>query len=79
MALMTRCSLKAPKEEIFYMSWTIDAYDGVAFLSNEKEPGIVSIIYSSDYASDVESIIDAFVSEGISIERLGTEVELESN
>ncbi|MDR1470999.1 MAG: DUF4911 domain-containing protein [Synergistaceae bacterium] len=68
---MVRYALKVPKEEVFYMSWTIDAYEGVAFLRNEAEPGVVSVICSQDYASEAESIIEAFELEGIPIERLG--------
>ena len=65
-----RYLLKAPKEEIFYISWIIDACDGVAFVKNEDEPGLLSIFCSADYANETEKIISAFESEGIKIERL---------
>jgi len=69
-----RYLLKAPKEEIYYISWIIDAYDGVAFVKNENEPGLLSIFCSADYAGDTEKLISAFVSEGIKIERLHKDI-----
>jgi hypothetical protein len=68
---MRRYTLRVPREEIFYMSWTIDAYDGVAFLRNEAESGVVSVICPPGRATETESIIEAFEREGIVIERLG--------
>jgi hypothetical protein len=67
---MRRYTLRVPREEIFYMSWTIDAYEGVAFLRNEASPGVVSVICPPGRASETESIIEAFEREGIVIERL---------
>jgi hypothetical protein len=67
---LVRYLLKVPREEIFYISWTIDAYDGVAFLKNESEEGVVSVFCTSDYAVATGKIIDAFESEGIVIERV---------
>ena len=65
-----RYLLRVPKEEIYYISWTIDAYEGVAFVKNEKEPGLLSIFCTTDYACETEKIISAFESEGIKIEIL---------
>jgi len=65
-----RYLLRAPKEEIYYISWTIDAYEGVAFVKNENEPGLLSIFCTADYIGETEKIISAFESEGIKIERL---------
>ena len=65
-----RYLLRAPKEEIYYISWIIDAYDGVAFVKNEDEPGLLSVFCSSDYAGETKKIISALVSEGIKIEWL---------
>jgi hypothetical protein len=70
MAKSLRFTLRLPKEEICYVSWTIDAYEGVAFLRNEGEEGVVSIMCSSDYSGEVESIIRAFETEGIAVERI---------
>jgi hypothetical protein len=64
---MIQFRLKVPKESICYMSWTIDAYDGVAFLKNEREEGVVSIFCSPDYAEETERVIEAFEAEGIVI------------
>ncbi|MDR1509852.1 MAG: DUF4911 domain-containing protein [Synergistaceae bacterium] len=71
MTNLLRYALKVPKEEICYMSWTIDGYGGVAFLRNDIEEGMVSVLCPEDYASETEKIISAFESEGIEIERLG--------
>ncbi|MDR2780454.1 MAG: DUF4911 domain-containing protein [Synergistaceae bacterium] len=71
MADLLRYSLKVPKEEICYMSWTIDGYEGVAFLRNDAEDGMVSVLCPEDNAAETEKIISAFESEGIAIERLG--------
>ena len=70
-----RYLLRAPKEEIYYISWTIDAYDGVAFVKNEDEPGLLSVFCSADYAGETEKIISAFESEGIKIERLSEDFD----
>jgi hypothetical protein len=67
---MTRFHLRVPRESVCYMSWTIDAYDGVAFLKNESEDGVVSIFCSADYAEETERIIAAFEAEGIAVERM---------
>ena len=70
-----RYLLRAPKEEIYYISWIIDAYDGVAFVKNEEEPGLLSIFCTADYAGETEKIIRAFESEGIKIERLNDDFD----
>ena len=75
MSKLCRYLLKAPKEEIFYISWIIDAYDGVAFVKNEDEPGLLSIFCSADYAGETEKIIRAFESEGIKIEYLHKDID----
>jgi hypothetical protein len=67
---MTRFRLKVPKASVCYMSWTIDAHDGAAFLKNENEEGVVSIFCSPDYAEEIKRVIEAFETEGIPIERL---------
>ena len=65
-------SLLVPKEDIYYISWTVDAYEGLAFLrTDDPSSGHVSLLFSSDYRQDVESLLDAFESEGIGITRLG--------
>ena len=70
MTALRRYLLRAPREEIYYISWIIDAYDGVAFVKNEDKPGLLSVFCSADYAAETEKIISAFVSEGIKIECL---------
>jgi hypothetical protein len=70
-----RYLLRIPKEEICYVSWTIDAYEGVAFLENESEEGLVSVFCAACYAPEAERIIDALESEGIAIERIAKDTE----
>jgi hypothetical protein len=70
-----RYKLKAPRGEIFYISWTVDAYDGVAFVKNEDEDGVLSIFCPAEFAGETEKIIAAFESEGIAIERLSKDLE----
>jgi hypothetical protein len=70
-----RYLLRIPKEEICYVSWTIDAYDGVAFVKNEPEDGVVSVFCAACYAPEAEKIIGAFESEGIAIERMAKDTE----
>ena len=72
-----RYLLRAPKEEIYYISWTIDAYEGVAFVKNEDEPGLLSVFCSADYAGETEKIISAFEYEGIKIECLRKDFDYE--
>ena len=73
---MVRFRLTVPKASVCYMSWTIDAYDGVAFLKNESEDGVVSVFCSPDYAEETERIIRAFEAEGIAIEHLDSRQNL---
>jgi hypothetical protein len=70
---MVKFTLKVPPASICYMSWTIDAYEGVAFLKNEKERGVAAIFCSPGYAGETERIIEAFEAEGIAVERLDSE------
>ena len=50
----------------------MDAYEALAFLrTDDAAAGLVSLLFSSDYRADVESLLDAFLSEGIEIKRIG--------
>lgn len=63
-------SLAVPKEEIFYLSWTIDAYEGLGFLrTDDASEGIVSLLFPSEAAAEVEELLGAFEAEGITIMR----------
>lgn len=69
-------SLVVPQKDIFYISWTVDAYEGLGFLrTDDAKTGAVSLLYPSCQKSAVESLLDAFESEGIEIRRLGTSEE----
>lgn len=65
-------SLAVPKEEIFYISWTVDAYEGLCFLrTDDASEGLVSLLCPSEAAVQIEEILAAFENEGIAIKRRG--------
>ncbi|MDR3354980.1 MAG: DUF4911 domain-containing protein [Synergistaceae bacterium] len=67
-----RCSLAVRREDICYLSWVIDSYDGIGFLvTDDAERGLVSVLLSRDYRGELESLLDALESEGLVMERLG--------
>lgn len=71
-----RYALRVPKDAICYMSWTIDAYEGIGFLrTDDAADGLISVLCSSDYGAEIEALLDAFESEGIRIDRLGVSAE----
>ncbi|MDL2264062.1 DUF4911 domain-containing protein [Synergistaceae bacterium OttesenSCG-928-I11] len=64
-------SLTIPREDICYVSWTFDAYEGVGLLrTDDARNGAVSLLFSSDYRDEAERILDALVAEGITIGRV---------
>lgn len=70
-ASLLRYSLTVPRENIYYISWTVDAYEGVGFLrTDDASAGAVSLLFSSDYLDEVEKLIDAFVAEGTGVKRV---------
>ncbi|MDR1650189.1 MAG: DUF4911 domain-containing protein [Synergistaceae bacterium] len=76
---MERFVLKIPRKDICYVSWTIDAYEGTAFLKNEREEGVVSIFCPPCQRDETERIIAALKREGVAIERLGQTEQTEDN
>ncbi|MDR3332749.1 MAG: DUF4911 domain-containing protein [Synergistaceae bacterium] len=77
MTALLRYSLRARREDIFYISWTIDAYEGVGFLSTDNpDSGLVSVYCSSDYRDELESLFSALDLEGIPVERLSVDAEV---
>lgn len=67
---LSRYSLAVPKSEIYYLSWTIDAYEGLGFLrTDDASEGLVSLFFPSEAADDVDALLGAFEKEGITIER----------
>ena len=39
-------SLVVPQKDIFYISWTVDAYEGLGFLrTDDARTGAVSLLY----------------------------------
>jgi hypothetical protein len=71
-AALMRYGVAVPKEHICYVSWTIDAYDGLGFLRTDApEEGRVSIFFPSCRLDELECLLDAFEAEGIKLRRLG--------
>jgi hypothetical protein len=72
MAELLRFELVVPRESIYYMSWTIDAYEGLGFLrTDDSARGLVSILFPSCLRQEIERLLDAFGAEGIEIHRRG--------
>jgi hypothetical protein len=60
-----------PREDICYVSWTIDSYDGLGFLStDDPKRGLVSVFVSSDYSHELESLLEALRSEGVALRNI---------
>jgi hypothetical protein len=73
---LLRYELTARRESICYMSWTIDAYEGVGFLrTDDPGSGLVSILFPSDWRDEIERVVDALESEGVVLERRGVSPE----
>jgi hypothetical protein len=71
-ATLLRRLIIAPKESVCYMSWTLDAYDGLGFLrTDDPEKGQVSILFPSCRLDEMEDLLGAFESEGIALRREG--------
>ena len=71
-AALLRYGIVVPKEHICYVSWTIDAYDGLGFLrTDDPGEGRVSIFIPSCRRDELECLLDAFEAEGIKLRRLG--------
>ena len=69
---LLRYSLIVPRRDICYVSWTIDAYEGIGTLrTDDGDSGLVSVLFSMDYREELESLLDALESEGVHLERLG--------
>lgn len=61
--------LVVPRDQIFYISWTFDAYEGVALLrTDDASAGRVSLLCSADYADDAMRIVDGLIAEGLDID-----------
>ncbi|MDR1481310.1 MAG: DUF4911 domain-containing protein [Synergistaceae bacterium] len=69
-----RYSLAVRREDICYLSWVIDSYDGMGFLvTDDSKLGLVSVLLSGDYKDELESLLDALESEGIAMKRFGVQ------
>ena len=78
-ASLLRYPLVVDREQICYLSWTVDAYEGLGFLrtddAGDAGGGRVSLLFTSDYRGEVEALLDALIAEGMHIERGAVEVE----
>lgn len=73
---LLRYTFVTDKESICYISWTIDAYEGLGFLrTDDASEGRVSLMFTSDYRCEIEELLGAFASEGIRIELSPLEVD----
>jgi hypothetical protein len=71
-AELLRRELILPREDICYVSWTIDAYEGIGFLrTDDPSKGLVSLFFPSCREEEIERLLDSFEAEGIGIRRLG--------
>ena len=76
MSVLLRYALAVPKEEIYYVSWTVDAYEGLGFMrTDDASKGLVSLLFPSGNRSEVEALLLALEAEGLEIERLAVSEE----
>ena len=58
-----------PQEDIYYISWIIDAAEGLGFMqTDDAKAGRVTIFTPSGNVSDILALMDSLRGEGIKIE-----------
>jgi hypothetical protein len=66
-------SLRVPQKDIYYISWTIDACEGLGFLKTEDaKKGEVTVFTPAELLGDMMECIDGLKSEGLDIIMTGT-------
>lgn len=66
---MAELALTVPQKDIYYISWNIDACEGLALLETvDAKAGKVIIHTPKNLLNDVLSLIDGLRSEGIAID-----------
>jgi hypothetical protein len=61
-------SLTVPEKDIYYISWNLDACDGLGFLcTDDPKNGKVTVITSHELMNDLYDFIKGLCSEGIEI------------
>jgi len=69
-----RIKARVPQRDIFYVSWTIDSYDGIGFVrTDDPEEGFLSVFTTKGFREEVLGLLRAFEAEGIPVEVLGEE------
>lgn len=74
---MVRYRIQTDPSSIFYISWTVDAYEGIGFVRTDSpREGWISLFCPACSRNEVDILLRAFQAEGIPIRIL--EVEMES-
>lgn len=65
---MKALELTVPQKDIFYLSWNLDACEGLGFLeTNDASSGRVTIYTPSQLIEDVYSFIEGVRGEGVDV------------
>ncbi len=60
--------LIVPQKDIYYISWIIDAAEGIGFLrTDDAKAGKITIFTPKELTCDLNSLIDALRAEGLEI------------
>lgn len=74
MERMLKIAVRVPPEEIFYVSWTIDSYDGIGVVrTDDPKEGTLAVFTTRGFKEDVLNLLRALEAEGINVELLGEE------
>ena len=65
---LAKVHLTVPPEDIFYISWNLDACDGLGFLqTDDAKSGHVTIFAPASMLDTLKSFIEGHIAEGINI------------
>ena len=65
---MSEISLKVSQKDIYYISWTIDACDGLGLLTtDDPKMGEVTVFTPSELLGDMLGCIEGLRNEGLEI------------
>ena len=65
---MSEISLKVSQKDIYYISWTIDAYEGLGLLkTDDPKKGEVTVFTPSELLGDMLGCIEGLRNEGLEI------------
>lgn len=65
---MSEISLKVSQKDIYYISWTIDACEGLGLLkTDDPQKGQVTIFTPSELLGDMLGCIEGLCDEGLEI------------